>query len=252
MSAGIGGIKTRLDAMAARGVRLNMWWRDDDAVTPGAALDRLIGLGAVHRVPCLLAVIPAGATAALAERLREEPLVHVAQHGWNHENHAGAGEKKQELGAHRPLSEVLGQLAEGRARLAHLFGDRVVAILVPPWNRIALDVAAGLPALGFDALSVFGTETPDPSTPARLARLNAHVDLIDWHATRGGRDDGALVRDLTAAMDAGVRNVGLLTHHLVHDATAWSFMNRLFAMTAHHPGCVWRHATTILAERVQT
>jgi len=33
--------------------------------------------------------------------------------------------------------------------------------------------------------------------------------------------------------------IGLLTHHLVHDDTAWRFLDQLFAITADHSGCRW-------------
>ena len=33
--------------------------------------------------------------------------------------------------------------------------------------------------------------------------------------------------------------VGVLTHHLVHDETAWLFLEGLFAATAAHPACRW-------------
>lgn len=253
MSVSLAKLTARLDVMARRGERLSLWWRDDDAVAPTLALDRLLRLGAAHAVPCLLAVIPQGATPALAERLRDVSLVQVGVHGWAHLNHAGMGEKKQEMGAHRPPDTVLGELTRGRCRLATLFGDQVVPILVPPWNRIAPQVVAGLPASGFRALSVFGPEsvTPDRSieNPPPVL-LNTHVDLIDWRGTRGGRDDAVMVADILGAMDAGVRDVGLLTHHLVHDAAAWSFMDRLFALTTGHPACTWRDAATILGERM--
>ncbi len=47
--------------------------------------------------------------------LKPERFVAVATHGWWHENHAGKGEKKQELGDHRLLKVVLHELDEGRS-----------------------------------------------------------------------------------------------------------------------------------------
>ena len=56
-----------------------IWWRDDDAVRPGPALDRLLELSSRHDVPLALAVIPAAAEAPLAQRLAgragDEPAV---------------------------------------------------------------------------------------------------------------------------------------------------------------------------------
>ena len=44
-----------------------------------------------------------------------------------------------------------------------------------------------------------------------------------------------------------VRAIGILTHHLVHDAGAWDFLGELFALTAGHPACRWASASDILA-----
>ncbi|QPC87916.1 polysaccharide deacetylase family protein [Mesorhizobium sp. NBSH29] len=213
------------------------WLRDDDAVEPTAALDRLLRLSNMYAVPLSLAVIPAHAGKALAGRLADEPRVRVSVHGWAHENHAPAGSKKQELGLHRRTDLVLDELGRGRLVLAELFGQHCLPVLVPPWNRIDDDLIEALPALGFVALSVYG-----PAKPAALPVINTNVDVMDWHGTRGCRDHAALVADIVAQLDrsfAGGDAVGLLTHHLVHDEAAWTFIDRLFAITSQSRAAVW-------------
>mgnify|MGYP001327668903 CR=1 FL=1 len=69
----------------------------------------------------------------------------------DHADHARAGDKKIEFARHRPLDEMRDHLGEGRKRLHALFGSRALAVLVPPWNRIADVVVDTLPALGFTA-----------------------------------------------------------------------------------------------------
>ncbi len=59
------------------------WWRDDDAVAPSPALDRLLGLGSQ---PLALAVIPAEMVPELAGYLTGRK-VDVLQHGYAHRNH---------------------------------------------------------------------------------------------------------------------------------------------------------------------
>ena len=60
-----------------------LWWRDDDAVEPTPALERLLSLAADGAAPLALAVIPARASRALADRLAGEgPGVTVLQHGF--------------------------------------------------------------------------------------------------------------------------------------------------------------------------
>jgi hypothetical protein len=218
-----------LRALEGRAGPVEFWLRDDDATVPGMALDRLLGMG----VPVTLAVIPADAEKPLADRLAGAAHVTVAVHGWAHVNHAGPGEKKQELGGHRPLAVVADELRRGLDRLSGLFSAQACPVLVPPWNRIAPEVIAALPGLGFRGLSVFGPEAGAP-----LPVMNTHVDIIDWRGTRGGRDDAALMADLVRAIARG-GPVGVLTHHLVHDAQAWGFLERLFALTRDHPGCRW-------------
>ncbi|QYK41183.1 MAG: polysaccharide deacetylase family protein [Paracoccaceae bacterium] len=218
-----------LDGAAERGLTADLWLRDDDAVVPTDALDRLLALG----VPVTVAAIPAPSGADLARRLAAQPGVAVAVHGWRHTNHAAAGEKAQELGAHRPAATVAGDLAAGFSHLSSLHGPRFVPMLVPPWNRISPDVVATLPRLGFRALSVFG-----PNRPGVLPQVNTQVDIIDWRGTRGGRPADALMAETARAVQAG-GPVGILSHHLVHDGAAWAFLDALVAATRDHPGCRW-------------
>ncbi len=221
-----------LDVRAEAGDPVRLWLRDDDAVVPSAPLDRLLAL-AGGIVPLTLAVIPAETGAALAARLVDAAGVSVAVHGWAHRNHAPLGEKTAELGAHRPARVVLEEAGRGLRHLSALHGARLVPLMVPPWNRIAPAVVAGLRDEGFRALSVFGPEAPAP-----LTVVNTHVDVIDWRGSRGGKPEAVLVAEILARMQSGGA-VGILTHHLVHDAAVWTFLERLIAATRAHPGCRW-------------
>ena len=161
----------------------------------------------------------------MADRLADTSQVCVAVHGWAHHNHAGPHEKKQELGAHRPAETVLGELRAGLGKLRSLNGSRALPMLVPPWNRIASELLPGLTSIGFAALSTFGPPKPGP-----IRAVNCTVDLIDWHGTRGCVDPAHLVK-LIAGQLAGPEPVGILAHHLVHDAAAWAFLETLCAKT---------------------
>jgi hypothetical protein len=209
---------------------VELWLRDDDAIEPTPALDRLIALTAQFDIPVALAVIPASSGSALADRLEAAKHVHPVIHGWSHANHAPFGEKKQELGPHRPQAEILHDLAAGLARLSELYGERLVPMLVPPWNRIDAVLLDDLPSLGFDALSAFGHKLQ--SRPG-LAIVNTHLDIIDSHAGNVCRDHAwliaALARELAEARMAGGRPVGILSHHLVSDDLAFRFLRGLFA-----------------------
>jgi hypothetical protein len=211
------------------GLTAELWLRDDDAFKPSLRLDRLIALTKEFAIPVALAIIPAQARPALAQRLACETHIHPIVHGWSHANHAPLWEKRQELGPHRPRAAVLSDLTAGITRLSELHGERLVPILVPPWNRIDPRLLDDLPALGYSALSVFGDKLH--SRPG-LAVVNTHVDIIDSHAGNACRDHAWLVatlaRELAAARAAGGRPVGILSHHLVSDDEAFRFLRDLF------------------------
>ncbi|MER2535285.1 MAG: polysaccharide deacetylase family protein [Rhizobiaceae bacterium] len=211
------------------GLGLPLWWRDDDAVEPTPALERLIALAAGLGAPLHLAVIPRHATAELAQRLRQNAGVLALVHGWAHANHAPESAKKAEFGAHRPLPDLVREAEAGLMRIEALFGPCALPVFVPPWNRIAPDLPAALPAQGFRALSRFG-----PRAAPGLAEVNTHVDPIDWHGGRSAVATGRLVAQI--ASDLALRRTGrtdaaepygLLTHHLAHDEAVWSVIEDL-------------------------
>ena len=239
-------IIAELDRWQRAGKIARFWLRDDDAVDPTAPLERLLEITAASSVPLALAVIPAHTGEALADRLADQPLCAVVVHGWSHANHAGPDNKKQELGRHRPASAVLSELGDGFNSLARLHAGRFVPMLVPPWNRIDSGLLPHLAGLGYEALSVYGPEKPGP-----LAVINTHVDVMDWHGTRGGRDPQALTGEIVARLEHMFDNggtMGLLTHHLVHDEIVWDFMRVLFDATASHAACRWTPVAEILQE----
>ena len=227
-----------------------LWWRDDDAADAGPAFDRLLTLHRDTRAPLSLAVVPALATPALADRLGAEPDVDLLQHGYAHLNHASPGEKKAELGAHRPAMIVLGELGTGWLALERLFGGRAQSVMVPPWNRIAPGLVPTLPEIGFSGLSTFGPRRR--ARPVRgLLQINTHVDLIDWKSRRGFAGEamalGALVAALAYARTVAAEPVGLLSHHLAMDGGAWDFLRSLWETASTLPGIRIRPARELFA-----
>ncbi|MCM2475453.1 polysaccharide deacetylase [Rhizobium sp. CG5] len=230
-------LRETLGRLADNRQTIKLWLRDDDAVNPSTALDTLLTMTASYAVPVTLAVIPEHTGEALAKRLDTAPDALVAVHGWSHANHAPDGEKKQELGPSRPAELVLAELKAGLRKLKDLHAHRFIPMLVPPWNRIAAGLASRLGEQGFTSLSVFGRE--QPSSPICL--INTHVDIMDWHGTRGGRPAPVLFAELATEIGRvdPAPLTGILTHHLVHDAAAWDFLEALFAITNGHPACEW-------------
>lgn len=231
-------LTAELDRCAASGRQVTFWLRDDDAIAATPALMRLLGLAGDWDVPLVLAVIPQPAQPDLARVLTAR--TRVAVHGFAHLNHAPAGEKKQELGAHRPAETVLEELGTGRERLASLFPGHAVPMLVPPWNRIAPGLIPHLPRLGFRTLSSFGPAAPHQPAPG-LTQADCQLDIIDWR-TRRTHPPGLLAGRLAALVRERApapAPIGILTHHLVHDGAAWDYLSSLFRLTARHEAATW-------------
>jgi hypothetical protein len=79
--------------------------------------------------------------------------------------------------------------------------------------------------------------------------INTHVDLMDWHGTRGCRDHTVLVHEIVARLDRAFLSgepVGLLTHHLVHDEAAWTFLEGLFVTSGQ--AATWRSAGELIGQ----
>jgi hypothetical protein len=226
-----------LDEAAAQSKRIAFWWRDDDAEDVTSALERLLALADRHGLPVALAVIPHGATPALAERLARAERVAVLQHGWRHANHSLPDEKKMELGDHRPAEVIRDELAEGFARLSQLFPSRFLPVLVPPWNRIGSKAAAELEAAGLAGLSTIG-----PVAPGTPGRVNTHVDIFAWKPERrplAPEEVYALLCREAERRLAGVEEpVGFLSHHLVHEEANWALLDDVFSVL-RHPAVVW-------------
>jgi hypothetical protein len=240
-------LTARLDRAADDGRRIAFWWRDDDAVRPTPALDRLLSLAARADVPLGLAVIPASAEPALVRRLAVVPRVTVLVHGWQHANHAAGDARQAELGDDRPAAVIAAELAGARRRLATLFGAQALPVLVPPWNRMGAGALAGLAEAGFSGISRLGPEgLDDPAgggrVPPGLAEANVHVDPVAWRDGHRFVGVDALADQLLKAIDApgrGARPVGLMTHHWAHDEATWAALETLAGLLAGHPGAVW-------------
>lgn len=233
-----------LDLWQSLGRMATFWWRDDDASRAGPQLSRLLSLSQETNTPIVLASIPATADATFADAVLKCSTAYVAQHGYAHINHAkGSGDTGAwELGRHRPLNDVLAELRQGRDTLSNLFGpDRFLPVMVPPWNRIDPAVIAGLPSLGFTALSLCDARPSKEAAPG-LRLVNSHCDPIKWKG--GARFTGtaksvSFITDHLKARRIGAADAneptGLLTHHIVHDAATWGFCETLLAVLSKHP-----------------
>jgi len=233
------GLWLELRRWGAAGARARLWWRDDDAagLTPG--LDRLLAAAAAADIPLTLAVIPSGDIGALATRLARAPRAQAAQHGVDHLNRR-QGREAGEFPHDWPAAEVTAQLRRGWSLMAGL--PRSLAVYVPPWNDAHPELAAALSAAGYAGWSANGTLG---GVGDGLPRIDVHLDLLRWRGGarfRGrGRFLGTLARELRRRRLAGRWDapIGLLTHHLDHDAAAWAFLGRFLAWSGREPALEW-------------
>jgi hypothetical protein len=239
-----------LDAVASAGRTIDLWLRDDDAVSDTARLRRLAALADRHDISVLVAVIPAKADATLAALLAETPRLLPCQHGFAHQDHLAGLGKKTELAEERGIDTVLQELRAGAERLAALLPAPALPVLVPPWNRIGDGIAARLDECGFRALSGFGRAL---KSVGPLPTLNTHVDLMHWGEQKRGKDASTVLAELAAEVHrahADDRRIGLLAHHLVHDQIAWESLGQALQCLRHHPAARWPSPCALLSPEV--
>ena len=245
-------LDAELDLWQRAGSVATFWWRDDDAGAASPALSRLLRLSQEHGVPLSLAVIPATAEPSLLQDVAPDSGPAVLQHGFAHANHAPPDEKSAEYGDHRPVDIMQAEIHRGAARLRALFDQRFLPLFVPPWNRIAPGLAAGLPSLGMVGLSAYGPR-PSASPVSGLRQVNTHADLIDWRGQRGFKGIAHVVADIAAHLcarrslkvDANEPS-GILSHHQDHDENCWRFLDQLFSRTSRRENVRWLSALEAL------
>lgn len=233
-------LRNELDAWDKAGKQARFWWRDDDLGDPTARLDPLLDVAAALDIEPLLAVVPNWATPRLPKAL-EGHRARVAVHGWAHIDHQRGAGKKAEFGDARPIAILAEEARVGRARLMDLFGEALLACFVPPWNRMAPDLAEVLPGAGYRAVSVFGAR-PAAVTRQGLLWVNTHVDVIDWRGDRRFIGAGAIaetiileLRRRRAESDGDDEPIGLLTHHLEMQPDDWKDFSALCDILVTHP-----------------
>jgi hypothetical protein len=244
MTADWAPLDTELAAWDQAGLSLPLWWRDDDAIEPTAALNQLSDMADRLGLLVHLAIIPAFVQDALVDAVSDHPLIPVV-HGWSHQNRAPAGQKKAEYPDNRPLADMTVEVAKSRATLTDIFGDALCPMFVPPWNRITPDLIAALPMAGYKTLSTF-TPRKTPTTARDLVQVNTHLDPISW---RGGKSliaPAALINQVARQLSdrrTGIADndepYGILTHHLVHDTAIWEFTEVLISRLLRGPAIPW-------------
>ena len=229
-------LSAELDAWRDAGLCAELWLRDDDAGAAAAPLHQLVDLCGEYGIPANFAAIPTASTPATADLIATLDSAFVFVHGYAHADHSGADERKSEYSCTRPFGEMEAEWREGIRMIEDLYGDNALRVFVPPWNRMPSDLQLRLADAGFIGYSARAHD---------LAVINVHVDLFDsrTHAFRGDEISlSGIVQHLrakrTGNADPG-EPTGVMTHHLVFDDAAWSFLRQLFAATGLEDGTRW-------------
>lgn len=230
---------------------ISFWWRDDDAVADTPSLQKLIATQQENRtIPLHLASIPQLLETSLPSLIKNSPNVWILQHGFSHQNYASAGERKIELGGEQNESTLRGNLSSGRETLKQRFADRYIDILVPPWNRVNVTALTAIDSLHYLALSGLGL---DKNQSDKTARLNVHIDIINWKQRCFVGTDACLEKIVNQIKirrtEPAHRHepIGLMTHHLAHDDDCWDFLSDFLQLTTEHTGAQWMQAEQAIA-----
>ncbi len=230
---------------------IDFWWRDDDATDNTVQLEKLLKLSKDHNAPLALAVIPSRLKPGLVNSLQGRSLVSVLQHGFAHQNHAAAGQRKLELGGTQTRAKTLAELRQGHQILSRDFAASFNPVLVPPWNRINVEILSSLSDIGFSGISTMKVRRDACPAPG-LLQVNTHLDPVNWR--HGGGFIGVypaiaiLIQHLQAKRN-GYRDseepTGILTHHLAHNDAVWRFVKDLLQFLGQHPAVRWQSCITI-------
>jgi hypothetical protein len=246
------GLAQELAAWQAAGARASFWWRDDDAVAASPALERLTGLSATSGAPVAIAAIPKLIEPSLAPAVARHSTVRLLQHGFAHIDHAKGlvdpakeGKGAWELGLHRPMDIVLGELEAGRAIMQGAFGAQFLPVVAAPWNHVAPQLMPGLRERGFLGVSSYGERPLFPPLPG-FVEANIHFDVSNWkHGARFRGEAAALemivghLRRRRSGEAEQEEPTGIVTHHAALDEASWRFMAELLAFVSRHPAAVW-------------
>lgn len=206
------------------GYRPRFWWRDDDARVPSIALAKLLGLSKRYNAPLTLATVPDGDMAAIAALVGDDQAIEIAIHGFRHENRTEPGQPSGEVIDDDTVEQVSAALAAAKAQFNQ--AGLSPSAFVPPWNNLHPTLEKALIIQGLE-LSCHGQLRKTSQGPLRV---DTHLDLMRWKPA--ARFRGTLRLALRARRLLAMRRkqgawdepVGILSHHLDHDAATWMFL----------------------------
>ena len=230
---------------------LHIFLRDDDIDVDEETLRQLLDISLARDVPINLQVIPAGLTEAgyrlVADHKRFTPhLVELNQHGWQHVNHQIEG-RKCEFGPIRSYDQQYEDIARGKALLEERFDDLFAPVFTPPWNRCTEETFAVLHELGFSTFS--GLRNGSPISGYGFRDISVTLDYYRWKGNPRMKAPTELVTSLIDQIKVG-EPIGLMLHHKVMDADAFSFLDALLIELRRYPFIHFHTFTSLARESI--
>jgi predicted glycosyltransferase len=229
-------LKPQLDILQAKGKTLSVFLRNDDGDKDEDSLRQLFDITLSRQVPLHVAVIPKSLTNAGVRLLRDvkhaQPdLLELGQHGFQHLNHESEG-RKCEFGASRTFEEQFNDIANGKKILEETLQEYFAPIFTPPWNRCTKDTLKAVEQLDFEILS--RDNSNPPATAYRFQEISTTLDFFTWKDGAKMKQPQDLTEELLKQLTTH-RPVGLLLHHKVMNAEAFSFLDELLAELKRYP-----------------
>jgi hypothetical protein len=214
-----------------------VFFRADDIGAGGQAFEALCRLFREHQVPLGLSVVPAWLSSARKDQLLAaapitEPLWGWHQHGWRHVNWQRTG-KKSEFGEQRPLEKQWRDIMNGQQKMQAIFGEHLLPVFTPPWNRLSLQTVKILQQLDFKAVSLDGPLPRGGKGLSPLRNLRVAVDLHTRKSRNPHEDFESLLGDL-ASVVAKKEPTGIMVHHHRMTLFAFHFLDELLSLLKNH------------------
>ena len=229
-------LRQTLDQLRAQHRTVDIFFRDDDVDADEETLWHLLKPFLFRGVPINLEIIPSKLTNSTAKLLRQHQrsypkLIELNQHGWQHTNHEIEG-RKCEFGVSRSFTQQFDDIANGKTKLDEIFGDQWHQVFTPPWNRCTKDTLQALDEIGFKVFSK--DHSKQQITDYGFTEISTTLDLYRWKPQTAMKPPAMIVNELRLQIFE-LDTVGILLHHKVMDAAAFSFLDALLDELHRHP-----------------
>jgi len=209
------------------------FFRADDIGAGGRAFEALCRLFRYHEVPLAMAVVPAWLSRVRRDQLfrlapLDEPFWGWHQHGWRHVNWQRIG-KKSEFGEQRPFEKQWRDIWQGQQKMKEIFGDHLVPVFTPPWNRLSNSTVRILHELEFQGVSLASPLPRGVKSPVGLKNLRVQLDLHTRKDKDGVADFETLLDELAGCLSKR-EPLGIMIHHHRMTYFAFEFLHELLSI----------------------